>query len=72
MSEVAAAVKPGRLWIGGAYVDAEGGKTFDVINPATEETITTCAAASPADVDRAVQAARAAFPAWAAISPTCI
>ena len=62
MSEVAAAVKPGRLWIGGAYVDAEGGKTFDVLNPATEETITTCASATPADVDRAVQAARAAFP----------
>ena len=62
-------VKPGRLWIGGAYVDAEGGRTFDVINPATEEVITTCAAASPADVDRAVAAARAAFPAWAAMSP---
>jgi aldehyde dehydrogenase (NAD+) len=63
------AVKPGRLWIGGAYVDAEGGKTFDVINPATEEVITTCAAASPSDVDRAVKAAQAAFPAWAAMSP---
>ena len=69
MSEVAAAVKAGRLWIGGTYVDAEGGRTFDVLNPATEETITTCAAASPADVDRAVKAARAAFPAWAALSP---
>ncbi len=62
-------VKPGRLWIGGAYVDAEGGKTFNVINPATEEVITTCAAATPADVDRAVKAAQAAFPAWAAMSP---
>jgi len=62
-------VKPGRLWIGGAYVDAEGGKTFDVLNPATEDVITTCASASAADVDKAVKAAQAAFPAWAKMSP---
>src|SRR5690349_19608327 len=69
MAEVAALVKPGRLWIDGAYVDAEGGKTFDVINPATEEVITTCASATPADVARAVESASRAFPAWAAMSP---
>jgi aldehyde dehydrogenase (NAD+) len=65
------AVRPGRLWIGGEYADAANGATFDVMNPATEEKLTTCAAAGPADVDRAVQTAREAFtnPAWARMTP---
>lgn len=56
------------LLINGEWVDAEGGKTFDTFNPATGEKLSTCADASAADVDRAVKAARAAFPAWAAKS----
>jgi len=65
------AVKPGRLWIGGEYVDAADGATFDVWNPATEEKLTTCAAAGPADVDRAVKSAREAFAgaAWSRMTP---
>jgi len=64
-------VKPGQLWIGGGYVDAADGATFEITNPATEEKLTTCAAAGPADVDRAVRTAREAFvhPAWAKMSP---
>ena len=52
-------LKPGRLLIGGQWV--EGSKTFDTINPATEEILTQVAGASSADVDRAVAAARRAF-----------
>ncbi|HVR43086.1 MAG TPA: aldehyde dehydrogenase family protein [Thermoanaerobaculia bacterium] len=48
-----------RLFIGGEFVDAKGGKTFPTINPATEEKLAEVASASPEDVDRAVKAARA-------------
>lgn len=56
------------LLINGEWTDAEGGRTFDSFNPATGEKLATCADASPADVDRAVKAARAAQPLWAAKS----
>jgi acyl-CoA reductase-like NAD-dependent aldehyde dehydrogenase len=48
-----------RLFINGEFVDATDGKTFETINPATEEKITDVASASAADVDAAVKAARA-------------
>ncbi len=47
-----------RLFIDGALVAAEGGQTYNVINPATEEVAGIVAAASPADGDRALAAAR--------------
>ncbi len=50
------------LLIGGKLVD--GDMTMDVINPASEETVATCARASKAQLDQAVAAAKAAFPAW--------
>ena len=53
-----------QLYIGGKWRDAEGGKTFDVYNPANGEYMCKVAAASKADVDEAVKAAWAAFPAW--------
>ena len=52
-------IKPGRLLIDGQWID--GSKTFDTINPATEEVLTRVFEASSADVDRAVAAARRAF-----------
>ncbi|PYX62307.1 MAG: betaine-aldehyde dehydrogenase [Acidobacteria bacterium] len=52
-------VLPGRLLIGGQWVD--GSKKFDIVNPATGEVLTEIAEASREDVDRAVQAARRAF-----------
>ncbi|MEP7025955.1 MAG: aldehyde dehydrogenase family protein, partial [Actinomycetota bacterium] len=42
---------------------------IDVLNPATEEVIERVPAGHPADVDAAVDAARAAFPGWAATPP---
>src|SRR5260221_152392 len=70
MSETLAPVKPGRLIIDGAAVDAASGATFTTVNPATEEPITTVAEAGVEDVDRAVRAARAALEGpWAKLKP---
>jgi acyl-CoA reductase-like NAD-dependent aldehyde dehydrogenase len=55
---------PYQLWINGAQTMASSGKVIEVRNPATEEIIDTAPAANATDVDRAVSAARAAFPAW--------
>ena len=58
-----------KLLIGNEWRDAASGATMDILNPATEETIATVAAAGQADVDAAVQAARAAFNGpWGALS----
>ena len=53
-----------KLLINGRLVD--GDSVMDVINPATEEPVAQCARASKAQLDQAVAAAKAAFPAWAA------
>ena len=63
--------EPGRkqLLIGGEWRDAEGATTMPVVNPATEEVVAEVASASPADVDAAVAAARAAMDgAWGQMS----
>src|SRR6202021_3503111 len=52
-------IEPGQLLIDGQWVD--GAKKFDTVNPATGEVLTQIAAASSADVDRAVEAARRAL-----------
>ncbi|GAB4106703.1 aldehyde dehydrogenase family protein [Micromonospora taraxaci] len=55
-------------WIGGETVTGTAG-TLPVVNPATGEVVAETPAGTAADVDRAVAAARAAFPAWAATTP---
>lgn len=52
------------MYIDGALV--VGSSTSDIFNPATETLVTTVATAGFADVERALQAAKAAFPGWAA------
>lgn len=59
-----------QLYIGGQWRDAEGGKTFDVYNPANGEYMCKVAAASKQDVDDAVKAAWKAFPEWKKTSIT--
>ncbi|WP_313379829.1 aldehyde dehydrogenase family protein [Achromobacter insolitus] len=54
-----------KLFIDGRFVDAAAGGTIDVLNPHDGSFITAIAAAEAEDVDRAVQAAQRAFPAWA-------
>jgi betaine-aldehyde dehydrogenase len=58
-----------RLFIGGEYVDATSGATFDTLDPATGEKLATVQQASEADVDRAVRSAQQGQRAWAALSP---
>src|SRR3989449_1313110 len=55
--------------VGGEWVDAAGGKTMEVLNPATGETIAEVPRASAADVDRAVQAAKKALVEWLETTP---
>jgi len=50
-----------RLYIDGAWTDAAGGATYDVVNPATEEVIARAPNASLADMNKAISAARRAF-----------
>ena len=48
-------------YIDGAWVESDGGRRHEVINPATEQPCTEITLGSDADVDRAVAAARRAF-----------
>ncbi|MEH0841487.1 aldehyde dehydrogenase family protein [Micromonospora sp. CPCC 205711] len=57
------------LHVGGGWIDPSDGDTIAVENPATGEIVGQVPAGAPADVDRAVAAARAAFPSWAATAP---
>jgi aldehyde dehydrogenase (NAD+) len=57
-----------KLLIGGEWVDGAAGGRIEVIDPFTNEAITAIAEARAEDVDRAVAAAKAAFPAWARTS----
>lgn len=60
-----------QMWIGNEWADAADGGTFATINPATHETITEVASGQAADIDRAVDAARAAMknPEWRDMNP---
>ena len=53
-----------QLLINNQWQDAEGGKTLDVLNPATGKVIGTVAHASKADLDRALAAAQQGFEVW--------
>jgi acyl-CoA reductase-like NAD-dependent aldehyde dehydrogenase len=55
-----------KLYINGAWVASEGNGSIRVVNPATEAVIGHIPDGTAADIDRAVAAARAAFPAWSA------
>jgi aldehyde dehydrogenase (NAD+) len=58
------------IFIDGTWRAPANGRPFDVIDPATEEVAATIMLASEADVDDAVDAARRAFPGFAALSPS--
>lgn len=57
-----------RLYIGGQYVQATSGETFDTVNPATGEKLAAIQQASQADIDLAVQSAKDGQRQWAALS----
>src|SRR5262245_17892460 len=53
--------KPHKLLIGGEWVNAAAGGTFDVRDPSSDNVIAKVAAGEAADIDRAVAAARRAL-----------
>ena len=61
-----------QLFIGGRWVDAASGETFDTPNPATGESLASVASGGPEDIDRAVRAARTAFEdgPWSRMTPS--
>ncbi|HET8775063.1 MAG TPA: aldehyde dehydrogenase family protein, partial [Thermoanaerobaculia bacterium] len=66
----AAAPARERMFIGGEWLESADGRTFDVETPARRgAVIASVPRAGAADVDRAVKAAHAAFPAWRAMPP---
>ena len=58
-----------RHFIGGEFADSSSGETFQSISPIDNKPIATVARGGPDEVDRAVRAARDAFPAWAGMDP---
>lgn len=56
-------------FIGGSWVPASTGKTFDDMNPYSDEVVATIAAGTRDDARRAVDAAATAFPAWSKTPP---
>src|SRR6266566_1045304 len=66
--EAGTGVKRISHWIGGRTVAGESGRSGPVYNPATGEQTGAVDFASVEEVDRAVQAAKQAFPAWRALS----
>src|SRR5688572_5304311 len=55
--------------IGGQWVEGASGELIDLINPATGQILAHIQAGDARDVDRAVEAAYAAFPAWSRSAP---
>jgi aldehyde dehydrogenase (NAD+) len=58
----------GKFYIGGEWVDPIASRTFELVNPATETPFATVSLGTAQDVDRAVKAAREAFPAFSRTS----
>ncbi len=61
---MATAARTYRNFIGGEWVDAAGGETFDSLSPATGEHIGTFPRSGAEDVDRAVAAAKETYASW--------
>ncbi len=53
-----------QAYINGAWAEADDGATFDVVNPADGSVVATVPDLTPAETERAVEAAHAAWPAW--------
>src|SRR3972149_3174423 len=68
-AEAAAAVRECRQLIGGEWVEAESGSTYEDRDPYTGEVVAIVPAGAREDARRAVEAAAEAFPAWAKTPP---
>ena len=56
------------LYLAGTFRPATSGKTFPVLNPANGEEVARCADAGAKEVEKAVEAARSAFPRWSSLT----
>jgi acyl-CoA reductase-like NAD-dependent aldehyde dehydrogenase len=63
------AVSSHKNLVGGEWVEAVEGGVQEIVNPATGETIAEVPRGTQADVDRAVEAAKRAFPEWRETTP---
>ncbi|HXY52265.1 MAG TPA: aldehyde dehydrogenase family protein [Terriglobales bacterium] len=63
--------RPRRMLIGGQWLEAEPGKTFETFNPATDEVLARVAEGDRADINQAVKVARHPFESgtWPEMSP---
>jgi acyl-CoA reductase-like NAD-dependent aldehyde dehydrogenase len=70
-TEIVSIAAPDRIFVNGAWAPPSGTQKLSVISPVTEEEIMTFPDGSPADMDRAVDSARAAFDTgpWPLMSP---
>lgn len=69
MASVQSQVREYQQFIGGEWASAAGGAKFEDRDPFTGETVALAPAGTRADAERAIAAAAAAFPAWAATVP---
>src|SRR5437879_13010306 len=60
--------KRDKIYIDGSWVPSTGKGTIDVINSTPEEVMGTIPEGTPADVDKAAKAAKAALPGWSSTS----
>src|SRR5262245_30260335 len=69
VSAVETEIREARQFVGGEWVDAAGGTTFDDADPFTGEVVARVPAGGREDARRAIEAGAAAFPAWAETPP---
>src|SRR2546422_923683 len=58
-----------RMYINGEWILAEGGATFDIVNPADQSVVATVTNGAAPEIQRAVAAAHAAFREWSLLAP---
>ena len=58
-----------KLFIGGGWTSGRSRRTFEVVNPSTEEVLAAVPRGTPEDVDDAVRAAETAFGIWWRLTP---
>lgn len=69
MATVESAAKECRQFIGGEWIDSDGGGTFDDLDPFTGEAVARVPAGTRDDAERAIAAAAEAFPEWSQTPP---
>jgi acyl-CoA reductase-like NAD-dependent aldehyde dehydrogenase len=69
MTVQATEIREAQLFIGGEWVEPEGGETFDDVDPYTGDIVARVAVGTRADARRAIESAAGAFPEWSRTPP---